>query len=71
MIDPIKIVEIIRPKIRVERPRLSGDLAIFFDDFEIVTIHYDYAYTSNSTQWALAKVICDALGIEYPGEATS
>lgn len=68
MVETVKIVEIIHPKIRVERPRPGGDLAIFFDDFEIVTIHYYYAYTSNATQYALARMICEALGVEYPGD---
>jgi hypothetical protein len=57
MVEIVNAVEIINPEIKIDRPRSDGDLSIFIGDFELVTIHYDYRYVDNTTQYRLAETI--------------
>jgi hypothetical protein len=63
MVDVVKVVEIVRPKVRFGRPdRPSGDMCVWINDFEFITIHYDYRYTDNNSQWSLAEQLARAFG---------
>ena len=64
-IQTVKVVEIIRPKLQIKRIHL-GDLGVWLDEFEYVTIHYSYGYTDNASQWRLASAI--ALGLGFTQE---
>lgn len=49
------IIEIMPRKFKIERVGICGDLALFIDDFQFMTLHYDHRYTSNASQWSLLE----------------
>lgn len=46
-----QVVKIMPKAFRIERPGTGGDLALYVDKFRFMTLHYDYAYTSNAGQY--------------------
>jgi hypothetical protein len=55
-------VRIIPKTWTIERaPDGGGDMLVKVDDFVYLTLHYDYRYTCNATQWALAQELVQQL----------
>lgn len=67
MIEPLKIVEQIKPKPTIER--VGSQMVVALDGKPVVTLHYDYAYMDNATQWSWARSIVEAFGLTAPETA--
>ena len=57
MQEPLHAVRVYTKAFKIERPGPGGDLSLYIDDFEWLTMHYDYRYTSNAGQYALMEKI--------------
>jgi len=63
-VDVVKVVSIHRPKITVGRGETiatSSNMEIRADGKLLVSLHYDYGYMDNSSQWSLGRQIAEAM----------
>lgn len=61
-IKPIRVVEYIQPKLKIDRLDVFGNLSVILDGKPIITIHYIYGRIDNASQWALARQIAKSFG---------
>jgi hypothetical protein len=57
MQEPVHIVCVFTKAFEVKRSGLGGNLSLYIDDFEWLTMHYDYRYTSNAGQYAFMEKV--------------
>ncbi|MCW2276335.1 hypothetical protein GJ654_18600 [Rhodoblastus acidophilus] len=67
MKEPLKIAGQIKPTPTIER--VGSQIIVALDGKPVVTLHYDYAYMDNATQWSWARSIVEAFGLIPPEAA--
>lgn len=55
--EVVKVVSIQSRKFKIARPGIGGECALWIDDFQWLTVGYDYRYTSNAGQYAFLEKI--------------